>query len=116
MLLTTHSDHGRGRRVREFVCSYRTLRDDEGQAAPARRAVARSPDRRRCRLLLQLPRGRHRRPTAARRRSRMTRRWAITRRDFRASLGPVKPLRFAPTPSGLPGLTGPPGRLAWAIA
>jgi hypothetical protein len=42
----------------------------------------------------------------------MTRRRAITRRDSRAALGPVKPLRFAPTPSGLADLTGPPGRLA----
>ena len=32
MLLSTHADHRRGHRVREFVCSYRTLRDDEGQA------------------------------------------------------------------------------------
>jgi len=32
MLLTTHVDQRRGRRVREFVCTYRTLRDDEGQA------------------------------------------------------------------------------------
>ena len=40
----------------------------------------------------------------------MTGRSAITRRNSRASLGPVKPLRFAPTPSGLAGLTGPPGR------
>ena len=32
MLLPNHVDHPRGRRVREFVCSYRTLRDDEGQA------------------------------------------------------------------------------------
>jgi DNA repair protein RadC len=32
MLLSTHADHCRGHRVREFVCSYRTLRDDEGQA------------------------------------------------------------------------------------
>jgi hypothetical protein len=58
----------------------------------------------------------------------MTRRWAITRRDCRASLGPIKPLRFAATPSGLAphhanhawwgpraGLTGPPGRLVLAI-
>jgi DNA repair protein RadC len=32
MLLPTYADHRRGHRVREFVCSYRTLRDDEGQA------------------------------------------------------------------------------------
>jgi DNA repair protein RadC len=32
MLPSTHVDHRRGHRVREFVCSYRTLRDDEGQA------------------------------------------------------------------------------------
>jgi len=32
MLLSIHADHHRGHRVREFVCSYRTLRDDEGQA------------------------------------------------------------------------------------
>jgi len=32
MLLSTNADHRRGHRVREFVCSYRTLRDDEGQA------------------------------------------------------------------------------------
>jgi len=32
MLLSTHADHRRGHRVREFVCSYRTLRDDKGQA------------------------------------------------------------------------------------
>jgi DNA repair protein RadC len=32
MLLSTHSNDCRGHRVREFVCSYRTLRDDEGQA------------------------------------------------------------------------------------
>ena len=38
----------------------------------------------------------------------MTRRWAITKGDSRASLGPVKPLRCAPTPPGLAGLTGPP--------
>ena len=27
-----HDNHGRTHRVREFVCTYRTLRDDEGQA------------------------------------------------------------------------------------
>ena len=32
MLLSTHADRRRGHLVREFVCSYRTLRDDEGQA------------------------------------------------------------------------------------
>src|SRR6266511_2041430 len=31
--------------------------------------------------------------------------WAITSRDCGAPLGAVKPLRFAPTPSGLTGLT-----------
>ena len=32
MLLSTHADHRRGHRVRELVCSYRTLRGDDGQA------------------------------------------------------------------------------------
>ncbi|MEQ1907559.1 MAG: JAB domain-containing protein [Vicinamibacterales bacterium] len=31
MLLTTHDSLTRGHRVREFVCTYRTLRDDQGQ-------------------------------------------------------------------------------------
>jgi DNA repair protein RadC len=29
---TTHDSLARGHRVREFVCAYRTLRDDQGQA------------------------------------------------------------------------------------
>lgn len=45
----------------------------------------------------------------------MTPRWAITPLDSRAALRAVKPLRFAPTPSGLAGLTAPPGRLGLAI-
>jgi hypothetical protein len=216
MLLSTHADHDRRHRVREFVCSYRTLRDDEGQAvhppavplsdpkvaartlAPllagepvevfavaclstkhlllawyvvtrhasehaglaagrvragvsdtrhhrtarraqppergsnteprrrtlddparasgrrARHAAPRSPDRQRRRPVLQLPRGRHRGPTTAARRPHMTRRWAITRCDGRASLGPVQasPLRSDPvgarTPRGLDRSSGPP--------
>ena len=32
MLPITHDRLARGHRVREFVCTYRTLRDDEGQA------------------------------------------------------------------------------------
>jgi DNA repair protein RadC len=32
MLHFPHDSPGRGHRVREFVCTYRTLRDDEGQA------------------------------------------------------------------------------------
>ena len=40
---------------------------------------------------------------------RMTPRRAITPRDCRASLGAVKPLRFAPTPFGAGGLDGPSG-------
>ena len=31
MLLPAHVDHRRGHRVREFICSYRTLRNDDGQ-------------------------------------------------------------------------------------
>jgi hypothetical protein len=45
----------------------------------------------------------------------MTPRRAISPPDCRASLRAVKPLRFAPTPSGLAGLTAPPGRLGLAI-
>jgi hypothetical protein len=36
----------------------------------------------------------------------MTPRRAITRRDSRASLGAVNPLRFAPTPFGAGGVDG----------
>src|SRR6267142_2046556 len=191
MLLSTHANHRRGHRVREQVCSYRTLRGDEGQAVhlPAvplneptvaahtlapllagepvevfavaclstkRRLLAwhvlsrgtrqstpvslpdvfvpacltpgttglivvhnhpsgdPTPSQDDARLTLQLLRGRHPRPTERGQSPRMTRRRAITKRDSSASLGPVKPLRFAPTPSGLAGLTGPPGRLALA--
>ena len=32
MLPATHDSLVRGHRVREFVCTYRTLRDDQGQA------------------------------------------------------------------------------------
>ena len=32
MSLSTHTDHRRAHRVRELVCSYRTLRDDDGRA------------------------------------------------------------------------------------
>jgi hypothetical protein len=39
----------------------------------------------------------------------MTPRRAITTPDSRASLGLVKPLRFAPTPFGAGGLDGPSG-------
>ena len=39
----------------------------------------------------------------------MTQRRAITPQDCRASLGAVKPLRFAPTPFGAGGLDGPSG-------
>jgi hypothetical protein len=39
----------------------------------------------------------------------MTPRRAITPPDSRASLGAVKPLRFAPTPFGAGGLDGPCG-------
>ena len=209
---TTHDSLARGHRVREFVCAYRTLRDDQGQAvrlptlalsdpriaaatlapllaneavevfavaclstkhhllawhvlsrgtrsstsislpdvfvpacltpgttallvvhnhpsgdphtepgrcaahAPAgaggrhpRHAAARSPDRRRLRPLLQLPRSRNAHAANRGRSPRMTPRRAITPPDCRASLRAVKPLRFAPTPFGAGGLDGPSG-------
>lgn len=47
-------------------------------------------------------------------------RWAITPRDCRASFGPVKPLRFAPTtPVGAGGLdepSGPPRMRTYVMA
>ena len=209
---TTHDSLARGHRVREFVCTYRTLRDDQGQAVrlptqalsdpriaaatlapllasetvevfavaclstrhqsprlaralprhalehahlasgrvrarvphtghhraarraqpPERRshtepgrcathasvgaggrhprhAAARSPDRRRRRPLLQLPRSRNAHRADRGRSPRMTPRRAITPPDCRASLRAVKPLRFAPTPFGAGGLDGPSG-------
>jgi hypothetical protein len=70
------------------------------------RDVARSPRRRR-RALSQVPRGRC---VSGRRVVSDVNPPGHHAWDSAAPVGPVKPLRFASTPSGLTGLTGPPGR------
>ena len=66
-------------------------------------------DRRRRQPVLQPLRDGHARRADPGRRPRTTPRRAITLRDCRASLGPVKPRRFASTPFGAGGLDRPSG-------